>query len=399
MEHSVTHPIEPDVTVVYHRSPRTRHRDSIANYIRAMVLHSGDRRICCWGPDDASQQLDAPLPSNVTYRPIFGEARWRLGIVPPTAQLIQDVLDARRSTSGQGVFWFHVWDYAWPFILSNRDSLILTVHGSGSHTALRFGRYSARYAYHRIAEMAAVRRAHLVIPVSPESRAHTLGLLSDDSQDKVKYLPTFVDTRIFSPDDDLRSARPAGAPWPVVLFTGRIAAEKRLDRALKAFERFRLAYPQAEFRVVGSGPLLSTLREAGVRGVTFTGDLPHAEVVREYQAADLLLLLSEREGIPLTLLESLACGTPAVASGVGGIPSVLSSGVNGFIVNPDDASEVADRMAAVVKLGGSLRASSVESVRAFRQDIVVPRIWATIDERCKTRRDRREPPSEVTARP
>ena len=79
----------------------------------------------------------------------------------------------------------------------------------------------------------------------------------------------------------------------------------------------------------------------------FLGTVAHEEMVRLYNAADALVLASEREGWPNVLLESLACGTPVVASAVWGIPEIVADPAAGLLVatrRPADFADALDRL-------------------------------------------------------
>ena len=73
--------------------------------------------------------------------------------------------------------------------------------------------------------------------------------------------------------------------------------------------------------------------------VTFLGHVSHVELPLYYNMSDVLVLPSEMEGVPMVILEALACGTPVVASNVGGIPDLVTNNVNGIVL--DDLSSKA----------------------------------------------------------
>ena len=108
------------------------------------------------------------------------------------------------------------------------------------------------------------------------------------------------------------------------------------------------AATRIDFRLylVGNGPLYSKLQrrsvELGIEGrVTFAGYVPHADLPDWYRAADLMVLPSHSEGIPNVLLESIASGTPFVASRVGGIPEIADPLLD-RLVAPADVGALAD---------------------------------------------------------
>ncbi len=114
-----------------------------------------------------------------------------------------------------------------------------------------------------------------------------------------------------------------------------------------------------EYRLylVGEGPLDGDLRtQAEAHGladhVTFVGPRLHDELPDWYHAADLTVLPSRSEGLPNVLRESLACGTPFVASDVGGITEIADPSCS-LLVAPEDHESLADAIArALARWGG-----------------------------------------------
>jgi glycosyltransferase involved in cell wall biosynthesis len=105
--------------------------------------------------------------------------------------------------------------------------------------------------------------------------------------------------------------------------------------------------------VVGAGPLASELQQRVARlglqaAVRLVGAVAQDQLARWYSAADLLVLASSREGWPNVLLESMACGTPVVASQVGGVPEVVCSGHLGQTAQLDTADDVAQAVLATL---------------------------------------------------
>ncbi len=101
-------------------------------------------------------------------------------------------------------------------------------------------------------------------------------------------------------------------------------------------DRFRLV-------MIGEGPLKPGLEKLAdrldVRGsCKFLGAIPHAQIAKWFQAADLTILTSHSEGIPNVLLESLACGTPFVATNVGGVGEIADRYADKLIPSGDESA-------------------------------------------------------------
>ena len=120
----------------------------------------------------------------------------------------------------------------------------------------------------------------------------------------------------------------------------------------EAFGVVRTAVPNAWLALVGSGPLQARLErrilaDGMARSVRLPGEAPHEVIPRWMQAADVVVLPSEAEGMPNVVREALACGRPVVATPVGDVPRVLSSDA-GVLVPPGNPAALADALATVL---------------------------------------------------
>jgi glycosyltransferase involved in cell wall biosynthesis len=127
----------------------------------------------------------------------------------------------------------------------------------------------------------------------------------------------------------------------VVAGLGRLHPQKNWPLFLKVAERF----PATEFVIAGTGPEEASLRAAAGTNVHFAGFRDPLEVLA---AADVFLLTSDYEGMPMTLLEAMACGVPPVVSGVDGCRDILEDGTGGFMASPGDAGDFAARLSALI---------------------------------------------------
>lgn len=124
---------------------------------------------------------------------------------------------------------------------------------------------------------------------------------------------------------------PEGAP--LVLCVARLAPPKRVDLLVAAWAEV----PDAVLLVVGDGPDRPALERAAGERILFVGD--RDDVPRLLAAADLLVLPSDREGLPMSVLEAMAAGVPVVAHAVGGLPDVDPAAV--ALVPPGAAEPLA----------------------------------------------------------
>ncbi|MEO0925704.1 MAG: glycosyltransferase [Cyanobacteria bacterium J06643_13] len=146
-----------------------------------------------------------------------------------------------------------------------------------------------------------------------------------------------VDTEMFQPhlaSAQMRSRLSQGNPdAPLLLYVGRVSAEKEIDRIKPVLE----AIPQARLAIVGDGPNREALEThfAGTK-TNFVGYLQGLELAAAFASADAFVFPSRTETLGLVLLEAMAAGCPVVAARSGGIPDIVTDGVNGYLFEPDD---------------------------------------------------------------
>jgi glycosyltransferase involved in cell wall biosynthesis len=157
--------------------------------------------------------------------------------------------------------------------------------------------------------------------------------------DNVRLLRRGVDTTLFHPrrrDERLRAKWAAHADAPVAICVGRLAVEKNLDLAVRAFRAVQARTPEARFVLVGDGPERARLA-ADNPDFIFAGTRTGEDLARHYASADLFLFPSLTETFGNVTLEAMASGLAVVAFDLGAAREHLADGISGLRVRVDDA--------------------------------------------------------------
>jgi glycosyltransferase involved in cell wall biosynthesis len=174
-----------------------------------------------------------------------------------------------------------------------------------------------------------------------------------------------VDLDRFNPgrrDDRLRAGWGA-AGGPVLLCVGRLAAEKNVALALRAFRRARQFTPGARMVVVGDGPSRREL-EAAYPDVLFVGMQTGDALAAHYASADLFIFPSLSETFGNVTLEALACGVPVVAFNVAAAAELVTDRINGRVVEPGDDEAFIAAACLLASLHRELAPMRIEARRA-----------------------------------
>ena len=219
-----------------------------------------------------------------------------------------------------------------------RTPFVVTLHGSGTA-----GRFSDLGLAERSPGL--VRRllgpARAVICVSPL----LAGAMRRVGIENVHEIPYGVEI----PDETVSEEEP-----PKVLFAGRLSPEKRIDVVAAATD----GLPRI---IAGDGPLRDLLPDA-------LGFVPQDKLFGLYEQAAVVLLTSEREGLPNVVLEAMARGKTVVSTPVGGIPAVIEDGETGLLVPIGDVEATraaVERALGDTELRRRLGAAARERVREY----------------------------------
>jgi glycosyltransferase involved in cell wall biosynthesis len=223
---------------------------------------------------------------------------------------------------------------------------------SGFHT--RFDHYASHYGMSLLTPLVRgyLRRFHqraLATLVPTDVLAQELQAMG---MANARVLRRAVDTKLFHPgrrDAGLRASWGVDATTPVLLYVGRIAPEKNLQLAVQVFRAIQQQVKQARYVWVGDGPSRAAL-QAQNPDFIFAGPQRDEALARHYASADLFPFPSLSETFGNVIIEAMAAGLPVVAFALGAAREHLVDGVNGYAIEPGDASAF---IRAATKLAGN----------------------------------------------
>jgi phosphatidylinositol alpha-1,6-mannosyltransferase len=237
---------------------------------------------------------------------------------------------------------------------------LVTCHGADAFT-LEFPPFSSL-------KRRVLNQADAVTVVSREIATH----LGHHIHKPLIHISMGVDLERFAMRERLPNATPA------VLFVGRLAAKKGLDRLIRAMADPRLIDRAVQLRVVGDGPLREGLENLaltlGVSSrVSFIGPLPHEGVAQEMQRAAIFCAPfvvasdGDREGTPTVLIEAAASGVPIITSDIGGCGDIVVPGQSGWLLPPGDEIALADAMVDALDNGAKTREMAIQARRMVEE--------------------------------
>jgi D-inositol-3-phosphate glycosyltransferase len=201
--------------------------------------------------------------------------------------------------------------------------------------------------------------ADRLVAATAIERAHLVSHYGADPA-RIAVIPCGVDTTLFAPGDQAAARAALGLDdRPRLLYVGRLAPIKGLTTLLDGMARLRGRGSRAHLCIVGGdadeplngheGELRARLAELGLQdSVTFVGAQPQESLRAWYVAADATVLPSYYESFGMVALEAMACGSPVVASRVGGLQTTVRDRITGVLVPDHDPVSLADALEDVL---------------------------------------------------
>ena len=225
---------------------------------------------------------------------------------------------------------------------------------AGFHTNFHHYMQDYRMGRMRHSAMAYLRRVHALADCTVVPSTDVRSMLAGEGFTDVRVIGRGVDTGLFCPSKrcaELRQSWGARPGTKVVMVVGRVAAEKNLSLAMRAFNEMQTRVPDLLCVVVGDGPLRETLSHQ-YRNVQFAGLRTGDDLARHYASADIILFPSESETFGNVLLEGMASGAAVVAYDYAAARQHVINGKNGLLAPKGDEQVFIEKAIEAIHLKG-----------------------------------------------
>lgn len=212
-----------------------------------------------------------------------------------------------------------------------------------------------------------IEKSDVVTAVSNSLRDQTYDMINPDKTIQTIY--NFVDEREYKAADpgSLKQDLGIDEKDKVLIHVSNFRNVKRVPDIIETFHRVQKHVP-SKLLLVGDGPemgrTVQQVKELGLeQHVLFLGKRDNLSEL--YNISDIKLLMSEKEAFGLVLLEAMACGVPCIGTNIGGIPEIIESGKNGYLVELGDIEDAASRAIGILtdaKQHETLKKGSLETV-------------------------------------
>jgi glycosyltransferase involved in cell wall biosynthesis len=219
--------------------------------------------------------------------------------------------------------------------------LVTTLHLSNIDQIGGFSGFFAK-TYERTIGKYIINRSDRLIAVSKSVRKQALSLGALEK--RIDVIPNAVDPNIFKPRKETNQELK-------VVYVGRLISNKGPQFFIDAAEKISKNLPNISFTMIGDGPMLNVLKtriyKHGLNNkINLIGTVPKlSEILPKY---DILIRPSLTEGMPLTILEGMACGLAVISSNVAGVPEIITDNVNGLLISPGKVDEIESAVTRLV---------------------------------------------------
>ncbi len=249
---------------------------------------------------------------------------------------------------------------------------VITVHGVFAERGFYVN--SAQQAYLHTIGLSAFRSASKVICLTPSdaTEVEKIGC----PKDKIELIQNAVDTEFFKPSNSKSD--------DTIVWVGRFVQEKGVEYIVEAARSISKTYPKIKILLIGYGPLkekiIEMARNFGLldSNIFIEGPFNREEVARIMGKATIFVFPSLKEGMPIALLEAMACELPVVVFNVSGSRELVEHGKNGLIIEPKNSEQLVTAIQTLLndknlrkRLGQNSRRLVVER---YSWDIVIKKL-------------------------
>lgn len=303
--------------------------------VKVVVITSGEHNT-----DDGTEEMDGFTVHRLSYALKVSNTPIALSWIFKVRRLLKelnpDIVNIHTPVPGLGdiaAFW------------TPKGKIVVTYHGGSMRKGVLIPDIAV-WLYEHIALPFLLSRASRIICSSDFIRYDFLHRYIAKSA----TITPGVDTTLFEPNLFVKNTD------PTVLFVAGLSASeqhKGLHILMDAIALAKKTIPTIRLAIVGEGDMQQGYQEyahtLGIgENVTFFGKLFGEALARKYQEAHVFSLPSKNESFGMVILEAMATGIPVVATNVGGIPTLVTEGVHGYLVSPNDSHALAEKIVYVL---------------------------------------------------
>ena len=207
---------------------------------------------------------------------------------------------------------------------------IITEHWTGYHTPY----FKDISFYQKLISKVIVNQASFICPVTNDLKKSLVNFglkgnynVVENVVDTQKFKPAFIENKLFS----------------IVHISNMLDEHKNISGILNVVKKLQTSIPDFKLKLIGSNSSqykqYAIKQNINLNHIDFINHIPHKEVIKHLQTANLFLLFSNFENLPCVILESFSCGTPVISSNVGGISEFFPENF-GKLINPGNEDEL-----------------------------------------------------------
>jgi glycosyltransferase involved in cell wall biosynthesis len=181
---------------------------------------------------------------------------------------------------------------------------------------------------------------------------------------------------------NLRAELQMGRSDKVIIYIGRLSPVKGVEYLIRAMRLVKDKAPDTKLILIGDGSerekIQSIIKQLNLEQlIIHLPQVPNKNIPKYAVASDVLVLPSLSEGFPMTILEAMASGLPVVSTRVSGLPEIVKEGINGFLVEPGNPEQLAEKILLLLKndeTRAMMSANNKESVKQYSWENVIGKL-------------------------